>query len=231
MTKIAVIPARGGSKRIPGKNIKSFHGVPMVARAIEIAKKSELFDQIIVSTDDESIAEVSREYGASAPFIRPSRLADDYAGTAPVIAHAVSEAMKSDATIEHVCCIYPCVPLLMPQDLIRAFDIFSKSNSDFVFPVIEYSHPVQRGFTLGAGGEVNFAYPEHEMSRTQDLEPMYHDAGQFYWGKAESWLSGKKMHSDGIGMLIPSWRVVDIDNEQDWQRAELLYSALKLELG
>lgn len=231
MKKIAVIPARGGSKRIPKKNIKYFHGVPMVARAIEIARKSKLFDDIVVSTDDEGIAKVSLEYGASIPFIRPSYLADDYAGTAPVIAHAVSEAIKRDAMIEYVCCIYPCVPLLMPQDLIRAFDILLKSNSEFVFPVVEYSHPVQRGFTLGACGEINFAYPEHEMSRTQDLEPMYHDAGQFYWGRAASWLSGKKMHSDGTGMLIPSWQVVDIDNEQDWRRAELLYSALKLELN
>jgi len=226
MKKIAVIPARGGSKRIPRKNKKLFYGIPMIARAIEIAKKSELFDQIIVSTDDENIADISRDHGAHTPFIRPSCLSDDYAGTAPVIAHAISELMKDNLVIEDVCCIYPCVPLLMSQDLILAYDIFLKSNSDFVFPVVEYSHPIQRGFRLGLDGAIDFLFPEHEMSRTQDLEPIYHDAGQFYWGKAKSWLSGKKMHSDGVGMVIPSWRVVDIDNEHDWQRAELLYKAL-----
>lgn len=229
MMNIAVIPARGGSKRIPMKNVKPFYGIPMIARAIEIAKKTMLFNQIVVSTDDESIAKLAQYYGAVTPFIRPSYLADDHSGTAEVVAHAISELTLNYPAIEYVCCIYPCVPLLMPQDLIRSYEMISNSDLDFVFPVIKYPHPIQRGFRLGLRGSVNFIFPEHEMTRTQDLEPTYHDAGQFYWGKAESWLSGKRMHSDGAGMLIPSWRVVDIDTPDDWHRAELLYRALCLE--
>ena len=231
MSAIAIIPARAGSKRIPGKNIRPFFGLPMIARAIKIAKDSKLFDHIVVSTDDENIADISKQYGAEVPFKRPDNLADDFVGTAPVIAHAISELMLKKLESKYVCCIYPCVPFLNAKDLKAAYDLIVSSGGDFVFPVVEYAHPVHRSFRLDDKGSVSFLFPEHEMSRTQDLDLAYHDSGQFYWGKKEAWLSGKRMHSDGIGMPIPSWRAIDIDTEDDWLRAELLYQTLHPDLS
>jgi pseudaminic acid cytidylyltransferase len=223
--KIAVIPARGGSKRIPRKNIKEFCGKPMIGWAISIAQESKLFDHIIVSTDDEEIADIGRMWGAETPFKRPIELADDLTPTVPVIAHAIKSCIDNGWEIEYACCIYPCVPFLKIGDLIKAFDLAHKSDANFVYPVSEYAHPIQRAMRQLPSGQMQFFSPENELSRTQDLEKTYHDAGQFYWGKASAWLQLKRMHTDGLGISIPSWRVVDIDSMDDWKRAENIFKA------
>jgi pseudaminic acid cytidylyltransferase len=224
--KIAVIPARGGSKRIPRKNVKSFCGVPMIARAIATARGSGLFEHVVVSTDDAGIAEVAREAGAELPFERPPELADDLTPTAPVIAHAVRRCQELGWIVSHACCIYPCVPLLSANDMAQALQLALDSGADFAYPVTEYAHPIQRAMRRLPGGQMQFLQPAHELTRTQDLERTYHDAGQFYWGRATAWLARKRMHSAGVGYPIPHWRVVDIDTEDDWKRAELIFRAL-----
>ena len=224
---IAIIPARGGSKRIPRKNIKLFGDKPMIAWAIEAAKKSGKFDHIIVSSDDSEIIKISNQWGAETPFVRPDSLADDLTPTVPVVAHAVKECQMLGWPVNYACCIYPGVPFLEAEDLIRAYDIINNSKVDFVYPVAEYSHPTQRAMRQLPSGQMQFMDSVSEMTRTQDLEVTFHDAGQFYWGKAAAWLEHKKMHSDGVGMVIPNWRVVDIDNFDDWKRAELLSAILR----
>ena len=225
--KIAVIPARGGSKRIPRKNIKAFAGKPMICWAIKAAVDSNMFDHIIVSTEDTEIASIAKEHGASVPFLRPPSLSDDFTPTVPVISHAVEECLKLNWEIDSVCCIYPGVPFLEAQDLVNAYDIMKRSDSEFVYPVTHYVHPVQRAMRQLESGQMEFIDTASEMTRTQDLEETFHDAGQFYWGKATAWLAQKKMHSDGLGMIIPNWRVVDIDNLDDWKRAEILFQVIK----
>jgi pseudaminic acid cytidylyltransferase len=220
---IAVIPARGGSKRIPRKNVKSFGGRPMIAWAIGAALDCHLFDKVVVSTDDSEIAEIAREYGAETPFVRPAELANDTAGTVPVIAHALRELDASGINCAFAACIYPCTPFLRSQDLIDAYKLLTGSDADFVYPVIEYPHPTFRAMRRKVGGQMEFVFPECEMMRTQDLEATFHDAGQFYWGKSSAWVAEKRMHTAGLGMVVPSWRFVDIDNDDDWRRAELLF--------
>lgn len=224
--KIAIIPARGGSKRIPRKNIKTFCGKPMIAWAIGAAKASDLFDHVIVSTDDSEIAAVAENWGAETPFMRPEELADDLTPTVPVVAHAVKSCMDSGWAVDYACCIYPCAPLLQAADLVASLEVLHERDADFVYPVTEYAHPIQRAMRRLPGGEMQFFNPEFELTRTQDLETAYHDAGQFYWGKAAAWLEHKKMHTDGLGMPIPNWRVVDIDSADDWARAENIFRSL-----
>ncbi|MDB0053291.1 pseudaminic acid cytidylyltransferase [Alphaproteobacteria bacterium] len=221
--KVAIIPARGGSKRIPRKNIKEFNGKPIIAWAILTAQKTKLFDLIVVSTDDNEIKSVSEQYGAIVPFIRPAGISDDNTPTVPVISHAVKEIDKLYGYVDQACCVYPCSPLLTASDLIKALSMLESTAADFVYPVVEYPHPIFRSMRKSKNGKMQFIYPEYELTKTQDLENVFHDAGQFYWGKAQAWRGLKKMHSDGIGMEIPSYRVVDIDTEDDWKRAELLF--------
>ena len=225
--KIAIIPARGGSKRIPRKNAKPFFGVPMIARTIATALESGLFEQIVVSTDDAEIAEISRGAGGQVPFTRPLDLADDLTPTVPVIAHAVQTCNGLGWEVSHACCIYPCVPLLAIGDMTAALEMALDTDADFVYPVTDYPHPIQRAMRRSPAGKMSLYSPQFEMTRTQDLEKSFHDAGQFYWGKASAWLEHKKMHTGGLGMPIPHWRVVDIDSEDDWRRAELLFKALQ----
>ena len=226
MKKIAVIPARGGSKRIPRKNIKSFCGRPMIVWAISKAQESKLFDRIIVSTDDNEIAEVAGKWGAEIPFMRPKELADDLTPTVPVVAHAIKACIELGCQVDYACCIYPCVPFLQVADLADAFKLAREQDADFIYPITEYAHPVQRAMRQLPGGRMQFLSPTYELTRTQDLEKTYHDAGQFYWGKASAWLAHKKMHTDGLGLAIPNWRVVDIDSTDDWRRAELIFHAM-----
>ena len=221
--KIAIIPARGGSKRIPKKNSKLFSGFPMISWAIKTAQKSNLFDAVVVSTDDEKIAEISEKLGAQIPFIRPKELSDDLTPTVPVIAHGVKFLMDKGWALEYACCIYPCSPFLRSDDLSEAYELIESKQSDFIYPVTEYAHPIQRGMRLLPSGQMEFLYPENELKRTQDLETVYHDCGQFYWGRANAWLEQKKMHTDGLGLVLPNWRFVDIDNENDWIRAEEIF--------
>ena len=223
---VAIIPARGGSKRIPRKNIKDFNGKPMICWAIEEAKKSNLFDNIFVSTDDEEIKKISEKCGATVPFIRPLDISDDHTPTVPVISHAVKEIDTLYKKVDFACCIYPCSPLLLASDLIKSFDILQSTGKNYVYPIVEFPHSIYRSMRQLDDKKMEFIYPEHELTRTQDLEETFHDAGQFYWGRADAWRNLKKMHSGGIGMKIPSYRTVDIDTDDDWKRAEL-YSQLK----
>jgi pseudaminic acid cytidylyltransferase len=218
---IAIIPARGGSKRIPRKNIKEFCGKPMIAYAIMAAKESGLFDHIVVSTDDEEIAQIAKEWGAETPFVRPDELANDYTATVPVIAHAIEACQKIGLVFDDVCCIYPNVPFIQTSDLRGALECMRNGDADYCFPVTEYPSAVQRALKRLSDGKIQPFYPEFEKIRTQDLEPAYYDAGQFYWGKSQAWLTNPKVHSDGLGYTIPNWRVVDIDTPEDWERAEI----------
>jgi len=224
MKKFAVIPARGGSKRIPRKNVKPFCGQPMIAYAIMAAKASGVFDRIVVSTDDDEIASVARQWGAEVPFMRPPELSDDLTATAPVMAHAIAQLGAADG--DAVCCIYPGVPLLSPDDLAEGLRLFEAGTHDYVFPVLAFSSPIQRALQRAADGTVRSMHPEYAMTRTQDLPPAYHDAGQFYWGKPAAWVAGKSAHLGGLAMVVPEWRAVDIDSPDDWVRAEALYTAL-----
>ena len=223
---LAVIPARGGSKRIPRKNIKPFAGKPMLLYAIDAARASGLFGHIVVSTDDEEIAELARAAGAVVPFMRPVELSDDITPTVPVVAHAIRECAARGMAADHVCCIYPGVPLLDPADLQQAFELLQRTSSAYVFPVTTFPSAVQRALLRDADGATRPMYPEFASTRTQDLEPAFHDAGQFYWGLARSWLAGLNIHQSGRTIVLPQWRVVDIDTPADWQRAEALYQAL-----
>jgi pseudaminic acid cytidylyltransferase len=223
---IAIIPARGGSKRIPRKNVKEFCGKPMIVWAIDTARESKLFDHIVVSTDDQEIARIANIHGATTPFLRPLELSDDLTPTVPVVAHAIQECMSLGWNADYVCCIYPCVPFLVVDDLKKSFNIVKTTNSQFIYPVAEYAHPIQRAMRQLKSGQMEFFSPQHELTRTQDHEKSYYDTGQFYWGKASSWLNHKKMHTDGLGMPIPNWRAIDIDNNDDWKRAELIFRSL-----
>ena len=219
---LCVIPARGGSKRIPRKNIRPFAGKPIIAYAIRAAQKSELFSKIIVSTDDEEIAKVSQDFGAEVPFLRPPELADDYTPTVPVIAHAIRELESRGDRFGNVCCIYPCVPFLACENIKNALTLLQQGDADYSFPVCEYSSPIQRAFQLNKNGKISLFYPEYELARTQDLEKAYHDAGQFYWGSKAAWLKKPRAHSSALGLPISKQFVVDIDTPEDWIRAENL---------
>jgi pseudaminic acid cytidylyltransferase len=227
--RIAIIPARGGSKRIPRKNIKVFAGKPMIAYAIEAARESKLFDSVIVSTDDPEIREIAVALGAEVPFARPADLADDHTPTVPVIAHAIEAARALGRDVSLACCIYPGVPFIRSADLGAALDLLEAADRrGYVFPVAEYPSPIQRALGRQEDGSVAPFSPEHVNTRTQDLEPAYFDAGQFYWAAAETWLRGFPIHANGRAIVLPGWRVVDIDVPADWDRAEAMYRALSI---
>ncbi|HMO68212.1 MAG TPA: pseudaminic acid cytidylyltransferase [Novosphingobium sp.] len=225
---IAIIPARGGSKRIPRKNIKPFAGKPMIAHAIQAALYTHQFDHVVVTTDDPEIAAISEATGAEVPFRRPAELADDHTPTVPVVAHAIEACRALGWTVDDVCCIYPAVPFIEAADIAEAFSLLTTlARQRFVFPVTGFPSPIQRALRRYANGGVQPFNPEHAATRTQDLEPAYFDAGQFYWGAAELWLKGLNIHANGASIVLPEWRVVDIDTPDDWHRAELLYKAIK----
>ena len=223
---LAVIPARGGSKRIPKKNIKPFCGKPMISYAIEAALQSGLFENVLVSTDDLDIKEIAEKFGAKVPFIRPYDLADDFAPTVPVIAHAIKESKKIGWSVDEVCCIYPSVPFISSSDLSIALERLRSSNADFVFPIAKYPSPIQRALMLNTDKTVAPFFPENVSKRTQDLVAAFFDVGQFYWGKGDSWLKQLNLHLHSASIEIPEWRAVDIDTPEDWKRAELLFHAL-----
>jgi N-acylneuraminate cytidylyltransferase len=226
--KIAVIPARGGSKRIPRKNIKLFCGQPMIAWSIQAAQSSQCFDQIIVSTDDDDIAEVAQSYGAEVPFMRPPELSDDHTGTIPVIAHAIRWQLDHDNAPTDICCIYATAPFVQAVDLQRGLQILQDTGSEYAFSVTSYPFPIQRAIRITQESRVEMFYPEHFNTRSQDLEEAWHDAGQFYWGRSQAWLSGKSIFSkDASPVILPRYRVQDIDTEEDWEHAEWLFKALK----
>jgi pseudaminic acid cytidylyltransferase len=224
---IAVIPARGGSKRIPRKNIKPFAGKPMIAYAIEAAHASDLFTHIVVSTDDPEIEAVARDLGAETPFSRPAELADDHTPTVPVIAHAAAACEALGWTAEFVCCIYPGVPFIQQVDVKAALQLLQEApEADYSFPVTEFPSAVARALRRTPSGRMSSISPDYELVRTQDLEPVFHDAGQFYWGRRSAWRTNPRIHNSGVGLVIPNWRVVDIDTPDDWVRAENVFRSL-----
>jgi pseudaminic acid cytidylyltransferase len=226
--RLAVIPARGGSKRIPRKNIKEFNGKPIIAWSIEAARQSGCFDRIVVSTDDEEIADVARKWGADAPFIRLPELSDDYTGTVPVIAHAIQWQQENGEGPSEVCCIYATAPFIRVADLQLGLQLLEQTSCDYVFAVTNYASPIQRAFRITEKPRVEMINPGHFNTRSQDLEEAYHDAGQFYWGRAESWLAGKLIFSsNSVPILLPRYLVQDIDTSDDWVRAELMFNALQ----
>ena len=194
----------------------------MISYPIESARASKNIDKVVVSTDSDEIKDISIRYGASIPFMRPKELSDDLTPTVPVISHAVKKLIQLGWEIENVCCIYPCTPLLTPKILDSIFESMINKNHSFAYPVIKYHHPIQRAMKMNKEGKMEFFSPDHELVRTQDLEPAFHDAGQLYWGQKNAWLDQQKMHTDGIGVLINSWEAVDIDNDEDWKKAEML---------
>jgi pseudaminic acid cytidylyltransferase len=223
---LAVIPARGGSKRIPRKNVKPFCGKPIIAWSIETALQSGCFDRVVVSTDDDEIGEVARRYGAQTPFIRPACLSDDHTGTIPVIRHAIRELCGMEEDIGPVCCMYPTAPFVTAEDLQRGLQLLMDGGGQYAFSVTSYAFPIQRALRIGKDGRVRMFHPEHSETRSQDLEEAFHDAGQFYWGWPEAWLSGRPIFADGIPVRLPRHRVQDIDTSEDWERAEWMFRAL-----
>lgn len=225
--RLAVIPARGGSKRIPRKNIKPFCGKPMIAWSIEAALASGCFDKVIVSTDDDEIAEVARQYGAEVPFMRPAELADDYAGTLPVICQAVQAMQALGMKVGQVCCIYATAPFVTPADLRRGFEMLSEEGASYAFAATSFGFPIQRAIKLDDHGRVSMFNPEYYSTRSQDLEEAFHDAGQFYWGTTQAWLAQSPIFSpSSLAVLLPRHRVQDIDTPEDWLRAELLFKVV-----
>lgn len=232
MSRVGIIPARGGSKRIPRKNVKDFCGKPMIAWSIEAAKASGCFDQIIVSTDDDEIAKVAREWEATVPFIRPAALSDDFTGTLPVIRHAVEWLAEHDAPVEYACCLYATAPFVSANDLQRGFRLIQDTGSSYAFSVTSYAFPIQRAIRITENGRVAMFNPEHFHTRSQDLEEAWHDAGQFYWGTAEAWCKELPIFEENsVPVKLPRHRVQDIDTPEDWVRAEWLFRAMLAEGG
>lgn len=226
--KLCVIPARGGSKRIPRKNIRDFCGKPMIAWSIEAAIKSECFDRIIVSTDDEEIASVAKRYDAEVPFLRPAQLADDYTGTTAVIAHAIEWQNSHGEMADKVCCLYATAPFVQATDLQKGLDILESSGADYAFSVTSYAFPIQRAIRVMENHRVEMFQPEHFKTRSQDLEEAWHDAGQFYWGRNIAWLSNKAIFGeDSVPVFIPRHSAQDIDTLEDWELALALFKFTK----
>ena len=232
MTSVAIITARGGSKRIPRKNIKDFCGKPIMAYSIEAAKKSGLFDEVMVSTDDEEIAEIARNYGAAIPFMRSAKTADDHATTAAVLQEVLSEYGQRGCTFEMMCCLYPTAPFVTADRLKDAYKLFKEKDAEEVVPVVQFSYPPQRGFILH-GEALSYAQPQYILSRSQDLTPLYHDAGQFYVYKVDAYLEGVKKDPEKgaytlktFPLFLDEIEVQDIDTLSDWKLAELKYRML-----
>jgi len=226
--RVAVIPARGGSKRIPRKNIRLFHGKPVISYSIEAALRSGLFEQVIVSTDDEEIAQIATKAGAAIPFMRPRDLADDFADTTSVIAHAIDFLHSKGQTPEHVCCIYATAPFISANDIVKCHELFIREGKDYALPVTSFAFPIQRAVQFQAGNSLTMIDADIFYTRSQDLVEAWHDVAQFYWGNATAWSSKHKFFDNNtVAMKIPRYRAQDIDTLEDWAQAELMFSALQ----
>ena len=227
MSNLCIIPARGGSKRIPRKNIKPFLGKPIIAYSIEAALNSKLFDEVMVSTDDFEIATIAKKYGASVPFMRSEKTATDFATTFDVIYEVLQEYEQLDKKFDFSCCIYPCAPFVTGEKLVDSFQILQKNSFDSVFPIIPFGFPIQRALKQEEH-KVSYFYPKFSLSRSQDLEKSFHDAGQFYWLNTAICLDKKEILTNNSGSIILSeLEGQDIDNEVDWKLAELKYELLQ----
>lgn len=225
MANIAIITARGGSKRIPRKNIKQFLGKPIIAYSIETALASGLFEQVLVSTDDNEIAQVAKAYGATVPFLRSSQTADDYSTTADVLLEVLQMLQDNGKNFTNACCIYPTAPFINAGSLLKAYSLLVEKNYDTVFPVCAFSYPVLRSLVMDDSGKVAMQWPENRNKRSQDLPTCYHDAGQFYWINVNAFLANQQLFTGNTGAIIlDELQVQDIDNETDWKIAELKYS-------
>ena len=224
---IAIIPARGGSKRIPRKNSKHFDGKPIIAYSIEAAIESCCFEKIIVSTDDTEIAKVARKWGADTPFLRPASISDDYATTTEVVQHTIGWCEQERWNIRNVCCIYPTAPFLLASDIRSGLRLLNEPNTQYSFSATAYSFPIQRSFYLNKRGQTEMFQPEYLNTRSQDLKKAYHDAGQFYWGKIEAFKEALPFFANhSRPLLLPGIRAQDIDTKEDWDIAEKKYRAL-----
>lgn len=228
MSNLAIIPARGGSKRIPRKNIKLFLGKPIIAYSIEAAINSGLFNEVMVSTDDAEIAEIAIQYGAKVPFMRSDKMSNDFATTFDVVEEVVNSYKEKEIEFENVCCIYPCAPFVIEQKLEEAYNLFVKEHFDAVFPVMQFGFPIQRALQMDDFGKISFFYPENALTRSQDLLPSFHDAGQFYWMNVSSCMEQQKIITDNTGsIVITELEGQDIDNDTDWKLAELKYELIQ----
>jgi len=226
--RVAVIPARGGSKRVPRKNIRPLGGQPLLAWAVGTCLESGLFEQVVVSTDDVKIADLATSLGASVPFLRPTDLSDDYTPLAPVIVHTIEKLAQQGLQPEAVCCIYPGSPGLRAEDLGGAWKALQASvDASYAVGVVEYPHPVQRALERTQDGLLRMLDPTFMVTRTQDLAPRWHDAGQFVWGRTTAWVEGLPIFENAVGYELPSWRTIDLDTEADWQRAEVIFRAIR----
>ena len=223
-----MIPARGGSKRIPRKNVRMFCGRPMIAWTIDAARASGLFDHVLVSTDDGDIAAVAREWGADCPFTRPAALADDHATTTAVVAHATQWALDQGWPVESVCCLYATAPFIDVDDVRRGLAELESGDWSYAIAVTEFAAPIFRAFTERAGGGLEMVFPDRFDTRSQDLPRALHDAAQFYWGRPAAWLEGRRVFDRWTApVVIPRWRVQDIDDPDDWTRAEMLFTQIR----
>jgi pseudaminic acid cytidylyltransferase len=226
---VAVIPARGGSKRIPNKNIKLFAGKPIIAYSIEAARLAGIFDRILVSTDSETIARVANQCGAEVPFLRPAELADDHTPTAPVVAHTLHWLAASGCPAAHVCCIYATAPFVRPEYVIEGYHLLTEYKVSSVFSVTPFPFPILRALKIAEDGHVALFWPEYELTRSNDLPAAYHDAGQFYWLACAAFLQDQKMYGrDALPVILPRYLVQDIDTPEDWETAEHMFHALQL---
>ncbi len=226
MSSLAVITARGGSKRIPRKNIKDFLGKPIIAYSIEAALQSGVFDEVMVSTDDAEIAEIAKKYGAKVPFMRSEATSNDYATTADVLREVLDNYESRERNFDMVCCIYPTAPFISAAKLNTAMTELEKSDADAIVPVVRFSFPPQRGFIVREGN-LRFQYPEYALTRSQDLEPIYHDSGQFYIFRSEAFKrEGKVIMNKTLPFIVSEMEVQDIDNETDWAIAEEKYKRI-----
>lgn len=223
MKNLCIIPARGGSKRIPRKNVKSFLGKPMLAYSIEAAMATNLFDEVMVSTDDDEIAEVARQYGAKVPFMRSSETANDFATTADVLHEVIDKYKELGREFDNFCCVYATAPMVQSKDIISAYNRLQSSDFTIVYPVVQFSYPIWRCLDLAEDGSMKRHWPEYENSRSQDLPKEYHDTGTFYWYKTKKWLAGNIKVG---GIEVDETTVQDIDTETDWKIAEMKYRLL-----
>jgi pseudaminic acid cytidylyltransferase len=229
MSNVAIIPARGGSKRIPMKNIKPFAGKPIIAYSIIEAKKTQLFKRIIVSTDSEEIAKVSRDYGAEIPFMRPPELSNDYTGINPVILHALQSLLNDGEVIDYICCVYPTAPLITSYYIRKGYELIKKSKAASALSVTTFPSPIFRALTINDSSRIEMVWPKYFSTRSQDLPQVFHDAGQFCWANAKKYLEEKTfLASDAVPVVLPRYFVQDIDTLEDWKITELLYEVLEL---
>ncbi len=226
--KLCIIPARGGSKRIANKNIKNFCGKPIIAWSISAAIKSNIFDKIVVSTDNHEIAEISKRYGAEVPFTRPKSISDDFTGTIPVIQHGIKWINSNYQKVDYVCCIYATAALIEHNYIQLGFKRLIEQKASFAIAVTNFPYPIQRSLKLNKNQNIEMMNPKNFKKRSQDLEDFFHDAGQFYWGKASSWLNTESIFNENsIPIFLPRYKAQDIDTLEDWEQAEILFKSLK----